>query len=92
MDVRAENSGRPPHKVIFPADLLMGRNCVTPSHPGARVRNVNSGSIQAYPNTLTPLNPRCIFHSLPPSLSVFLLFVWAHVLRRAFRHRGGSKL
>ena len=37
MDVHAANRGRP-HQ--FPAALLVGRNFLTPGHPGVRVRNV----------------------------------------------------
>ena len=40
MDVRAENRGRPHQKVGFPAAPVMGRNFLTPGHPGVRVGNV----------------------------------------------------
>ena len=40
MDVRAENRGRPHQKVGFPAAAVMGRNFLTPGHPGVRVGNV----------------------------------------------------
>ena len=38
MDVRAENSGRPHQKMHFPAVPAVGRNFLTPGHPGVRVR------------------------------------------------------
>ena len=44
MDVRAENHGRPHQKVRFPAAPLVGRNFLTPGHPGVRVRNVRGKS------------------------------------------------
>ena len=44
MDVRAENRGRPHQKVCFPAAPVMGRNFLTPGHPGVRVRNVRGNS------------------------------------------------
>ena len=44
MDVRAENRGRPHQKVRFPAAPLVGRNFLTPGHPGVRVRNVRGTS------------------------------------------------
>ena len=44
MDVRAENRGRPRQKVRFPAAPVMGRNFLTPGHPGVRVRNVRGKS------------------------------------------------
>ena len=44
MDVRAENRGRPRQKVCFPAAPVMGRNFLTPGHPGVRVRNVRGKS------------------------------------------------
>ena len=37
MDVRAENHGRPHQKVRFPAAPVVGRNFLTPGHPGVRV-------------------------------------------------------
>ena len=40
MDVRAENRGRPRRKVRFPVAPVVGRNFLTPGHPGTRVRNV----------------------------------------------------
>ena len=40
MDVRAENRGRPHQKMPVPAAPVLGRNLLTPGHPGARVRNV----------------------------------------------------
>ena len=36
MDVRAENCGRLHQKVRFPAAPLMGRNFMTPGHPGRK--------------------------------------------------------
>ena len=44
MDVRAENRGRPHQKVRFPAAPVVGRNFLTPGHPGVRVRNVRGKS------------------------------------------------
>ena len=44
MDVRAENHGRPHQKVRFPAAPVVGRNFLTPGHPGVRVRNVREKS------------------------------------------------
>ena len=44
MDVHAENRGRPRQKVRFPAAPVMGRNFLTPGHPGVRVRNVRGKS------------------------------------------------
>ena len=44
MDVRAENRGRPHQKVRFPAAPVVGRNFLTPGHPGVRVRNVRAKS------------------------------------------------
>ena len=44
MDVRAENRGRPHQKVHFPAAPLVGRNFLTPGHPGVKVRNVRGKS------------------------------------------------
>ena len=44
MDVRAENRGRLHRKVRFPAAPVMGRNFLTPGHPGVRVRNVRGKS------------------------------------------------
>ena len=44
MDVRAENRGRPHPKVRFPAAPVVGRNFLTPGHPGVRVRNVRAKS------------------------------------------------
>ena len=44
MDVRAENRGRPRQKVRFPAAPVVGRNFLTPGHPGVRVRNVRRKS------------------------------------------------
>ena len=44
MDVRAENRGRPHQKVRFSAAPVMGRNFLTPGHPGVRVRNVRGKS------------------------------------------------
>ena len=44
MDVRAENRGRPHQKVHIPAALVVGRNFLTPGHPGVRVRNVRGKS------------------------------------------------
>ena len=44
MDVRAENRGRPHQKVRFPAAPVVGRNFLTPWHPGVRVRNVRGKS------------------------------------------------
>ena len=44
MDVRTENRGRPHRKVRFPAAPLVGRNFLTPGHPGVRVRNVRGKS------------------------------------------------
>ena len=38
MDVRAENRGRPHQKVRFPVAPVVGRNFLTPGHPGVRVR------------------------------------------------------
>ena len=40
MDVRTENRGRPHQKLRFPAAPVVGRNFLTPGHPGVRVRNV----------------------------------------------------
>ena len=40
MDVRTKNRGRPHREVRFPAAPLVGRNFLTPGHPGVRVRNV----------------------------------------------------
>ena len=40
MDVRTKNRGRPHRKVRFPAAPAVGRNFLTPGHPGVRVRNV----------------------------------------------------
>ena len=40
MDVRAEYRGRPRQKLRFPAALVVGRNLLTPGHPGVRVGNV----------------------------------------------------
>ena len=44
MEVRAENHRRPHQIVRFPAALLVGRNWLTPGHPGVRVRNVRRKS------------------------------------------------
>ena len=44
MDVRAENRGRPHQKMRFSAAPMMGRNFLTPGHPGVRVRNVRGKS------------------------------------------------
>ena len=44
MDVRAEHHGRPRQKVRFPAAPVVGRNFLTPGHPGVRVRNVRGKS------------------------------------------------
>ena len=44
MDVRVENRGRPHQKVRFPAPPVVGRNFLTPGHPGVRVRNVRGKS------------------------------------------------
>ena len=44
MDVRAENRGRAHQKVRFPAAPVVGRNFLTPGHPGVRVRNVRGKS------------------------------------------------
>ena len=44
MDVRSENCGRPHQKVRFPAAPVVGRNLLTPGHPGVRVRNVRGKS------------------------------------------------
>ena len=44
MDVRAENRGHPHQKVRFPAAPMVGRNFLTPGHPGVRVRNVRRKS------------------------------------------------
>ena len=44
MDVRTENRGRPHQKVHFPAAPVVGRNFLTPGHPGVRVRNVHGKS------------------------------------------------
>ena len=44
MDVRAENRGRPQQKVSFTAAPVMGRNFLSPGHPGVRVRNVRGKS------------------------------------------------
>ena len=44
MDVRAENRGRPQQKALFPAAPVVGRNFLTPGHPGVRVRNVRGKS------------------------------------------------
>ena len=44
MDVRAENRGRPHQKVRFPAAPVVGRNFLTPGHPGVSVRNVRGKS------------------------------------------------
>ena len=44
MDVNAENHGRPRQKVRFPAAPVVGRNFLTPGHPGVRVRNVRGKS------------------------------------------------
>ena len=44
MDVRAENRGRPHQNVRFSAAPVMGRNFLTPGHPGVRVRNVRGNS------------------------------------------------
>ena len=44
MDVRAENRGRLHQKVLFPAAPVVGRNFLTPGHPGVRVRNVRGKS------------------------------------------------
>ena len=44
MDVRADNRGRPHQKVLFPAAPVVGRNFLTPGHPGVRVRNVRRKS------------------------------------------------
>ena len=43
-DVRAENRGRPQQKALFPAAPVVGRNFLTPGHPGVRVRNVRGKS------------------------------------------------
>ena len=43
-DVRAENRGRPHQEVCFPAASVVGRNFLTPGHPGVRVRNVRGKS------------------------------------------------
>ena len=40
MDVRTENRGRPHQKLFFPAAPVVGRNFLSPGHPGVRVRNV----------------------------------------------------
>ena len=40
MDVCAENRGRPHQNVRFPGALVVGRNFLTPQHPGVRVRNI----------------------------------------------------
>ena len=39
MDLRTKNRGHPHRKVCFPAALVVGRNFLTPGHPGV-VRNV----------------------------------------------------
>ena len=44
MDVRADNRGRPHQKVHFSAAPVMGRNFLTPGHPGVRARNVRGKS------------------------------------------------
>ena len=44
MDVRAENRGRPHQQMRFSAAPVMGRNFLTPGHPGVRVRNVRRKS------------------------------------------------
>ena len=44
MDVRAENHGRPHQKVRFSAAPVVGRNFLTPGHPGVRVGNVRAKS------------------------------------------------
>ena len=44
MDVRAKNRGRPHQKVRFPAAPVVGRNFLTPGHPGVRVGNVRGNS------------------------------------------------
>ena len=44
MEVRAENRGRPHQKVRFSAAPVVGRNFLTPGHPGVRVRNVRGKS------------------------------------------------
>ena len=44
VDVRTENRGRPHQKVRFPAAPVVGRNFLTPGHPGVRVRNVREKS------------------------------------------------
>ena len=44
MDVRAENRRRPHQKVRFPAAPVVGRNFLTPEHPGVRVGNVRGKS------------------------------------------------
>ena len=44
MDVRAENRGRPHQKVRFSAAPVVGRNFLTPGHPGVRVGNVRAKS------------------------------------------------
>ena len=44
VDVRAKNRGRPHQKVRFPAAPVVGRNSLTPGHPGVRVRSVRGKS------------------------------------------------
>ena len=44
MDVRAESRGRPHQKVRFPVVPVVGRNFLTPGHPGVRVGNVHGKS------------------------------------------------
>ena len=44
MDVRAENRGRPHQKGCITAAPEMGRDFLTPGHPGVRVRNVRGKS------------------------------------------------
>ena len=44
MDVRAKNNGRPHQKMRFPAAQVVGRNFLTPGHPGVRLRNVRGKS------------------------------------------------
>ena len=46
MDVRTKNRGRPRQQVSFPAAPVMGRNFLTPGHPGVWVRNVHRKEIR----------------------------------------------
>ena len=89
MDVRTENRGRPHQKLFFPAAPVMGRNFLTPGHPGVRVRNVRGKSGPKslclcffFPETCNNLSNGPSFSDtccLVTSLCVFRLRIPLHV-------------